>query len=115
MKMAQKDILPQRKKRKIPFFQRKDWTVSAVLVLVIYGVLLLAVYLHVDDPGTLYNTVHVLPLVAVLMFVLGYIEKRNRESEETERKAKRLQARTTLSRLEREARMAEKNSEGDNR
>ena len=109
--MAKKDILPQRKKRKTPFLQRRDWNISAILVLIIYGLLLITLCLYVKDPGPLYNTVHALPLVAVLMFILGYIEKKNQEAEETERKAKRLQARTTLSRLERESRMTDRKSE----
>jgi hypothetical protein len=92
--------------------QTRNWFLNAGLTLVIYGVVwyYLARYSSVrmgpveETPlgYFLLHVIHVLPLLALTMVVLGLFERKQRAEQERERKRKRYEATMEISRLRRE-------------
>lgn len=97
------------------FLEQRNYYLAGVLILIIYG----AVYFYIatdwapqyaDDPGPardfIKNITHILPLLAIIMFVMGYLDRRQKRDDERERAQKRYQATLEISRLDRQARPA---------
>jgi len=87
------------KKKKESFLKQQNWFLGAILVLVIYGTMLILVYGYLPETDYIEIVVHILPVIVVFMLILGWLDKKSRESSERERKTKRYQARMVLSRL----------------
>ena len=98
--------LAGRKKPRKPLLQRRNWFVSAGLVMLIYVSLQVTLRLYWGDTTFIISSTHALPLIAVLMVLLGYIEKRQKEEQDREIKKKRYEVRMELSRIQREAKAA---------
>jgi hypothetical protein len=96
------------------FLQMRNWFVNAALTLVIYGATWYYLYrystarLDAADQTMLgyflYRVIHVLPLLALVMVVMGFIERRQKAVDDRERKRIRYEATMELNRLQREDR-----------
>jgi len=95
--------LADKKKGISGFLQKRDWFLSAGLVMVLYITLQITLRFYMVDISRVRMLFHVLPLIAALMVVLGIFEKRRNEELDRERKKKRYQARMTLDRIRRES------------
>ena len=90
------------KNKRSSLWRKQNWFVSAGLVLLIYFVLLYALYSMAGDNSLLMKMAHALPLIAVLMAGLGFWEKRRDEEREGTRAKNRYAVRMEMSKAQRE-------------
>ncbi len=97
----EKDVLSGFKRKSEGFLKRQDWNVSGVLVLILYVIMLVYVNVYLVEENYIESVIHVLPVISLALFILGYIDRKKNTEQERERKSKRYQARMALSRLRR--------------
>ena len=88
-------------KQRTPLLKRRNWFVSAGLLIALYLIMLL-ILRQFPDSSPLMTMCHALPLIAILMVALGFLEKRKQEQEHRERARKRYEARMEISRAQRQ-------------
>ena len=71
------------------FLQQRNWFVSAGLVMLIYITGQLSLGFYLVDTSNIRMVFHALPLIAILMVVLGILEKRQGQELDRERKNSR--------------------------
>lgn len=97
-----KDIFARQAKKAEGFLKQENRFIAGGLVLLIYVIMLLYLRIYLEGEHIVKLLVHVMPVFAAGLFIMGYFDRRRQEQEEKERKKKRYQARMTLSRLQRE-------------
>ncbi len=88
---------------KEPFLKRENRFISAGLAFFIYIVLFLLMPLVPSDlKGTMLLLIHIVPVMAVFLIILGIVEKKQKEEKDRERKRKRYETTMALSKIRRQ-------------
>ena len=90
------------RKRFKDFIRQDNWYVAAGLVVVLYIVTSVTLRFYFIETSDMQKILHVLPLIAALMVVIGRFEKKRRDEALRIRRKKRYEARLEISRLKRE-------------
>jgi hypothetical protein len=94
-------ILPKKNEPpKVSIFRRQDWFLSAGLVMVIYFIIWLCLHLSLLGDHPIRMIVHVLPLFALMLALIGYSDRSRKREEEHERRKKRRQAEYALTKMQ---------------
>ncbi|MFO8056389.1 MAG: hypothetical protein R6V10_03740 [bacterium] len=85
---------------KEPFLKRQNWFLSAGLTFFIYILLIVITrYAPAEAREGILKLIHVIPLLAVFMIVIGFAEKKRKEDWDRERKRKRYETTMRLSKM----------------
>ena len=90
------------------FLNRDNWYAAAGAVILLYVVTSVTLRYYFIDTSDLQKILHSLPLIAALMVVIGYFDKKRKEEADRIKKKKRYEARLEISRLQRESGAATK-------
>ncbi len=104
-----KDLF-DRKEKKVSFFKKQDWFLSAVLVIVLYVIMLIYIYGFKQEESFIEHVIHVLPAISVFLVIFGFVDKRKKEAADAALKRKRYETRMALLKYQRE--IAEKEAKG---
>jgi hypothetical protein len=104
-------VLGNPQKRFKDFIKQDNWYVAAGLVFLLYIVTSITLRFYFIDTSDMQKILHVLPVIAVFMIIIGYFEKRRMEESDRLKKKKRYEARLEISKFQRELGSTAKNPE----
>jgi hypothetical protein len=94
--------LAKARKRFKDFIKQDNWYVAAGLVFLLYIIISISLRYYFIDTSDMQKILHVLPVIALFMIIIGRYEKRRREESDRIKKKMRYEARLEISKFQRE-------------